>query len=286
MNRPHHRGHHGPAPPAGPYFDTWNAPQNNQTRAVPLTRLAGNRVGWKAALVVNSTSGILYVSIDRDHVPSSPAGADYVVPARSTSTIPLREGFGVALLWQGSPATNDLVSTVLSDDPARISAGLAPPATVTSDVISPGLIMQYGGSGVPAGGWLVCDGSAVSRTVYAALFAVCGTTFGAGDGSTTFNLPDLRGRSIVGTGTGAGLTNRALGATGGEENHLLSTAEMPTHQHDMMGNTTNPGVGDGHDGLSGNQGPDNAQGKTRPAGGGAVHNNMHPFLALPSYIKT
>src|SRR6185437_10587695 len=71
----------------------------------------------------------------------------------------------------------------------------------------------------------------VSRSQFAALFAVIGTAFGAGDGSTTFNLPDLQGRVPVGAGAGSGLTNRVLAAKGGEENHTLSVAEMPSHGH-------------------------------------------------------
>jgi microcystin-dependent protein len=86
-------------------------------------------------------------------------------------------------------------------------------------------------------GWLLCNGSAVSRTVYPALFAAIGVAYGAGDGSTTFGLPDLRGRAPVGSGQGAGLTNRALGAKGGEEIHALVIGEVPSHNH--TGQTTN-----------------------------------------------
>lgn len=77
----------------------------------------------------------------------------------------------------------------------------------TSDT---GTIYPFGGSTIPSG-TLPCDGSAVSRTTYANLFAVIGTTWGVGDGSTTFNVPDLRGRAIIGSGTGSGLTARTLG---------------------------------------------------------------------------
>ena len=75
-------------------------------------------------------------------------------------------------------------------------------------------------------GWLLCDGRAVSRTAYAALFAKIGTTYGAGDGSTTFNLPDPQGRALIGAGSGSGLTTRALGAKGGTE-----PSNMPSHNH-------------------------------------------------------
>lgn len=73
--------------------------------------------------------------------------------------------------------------------------------TPISVLIPAGATLQYAGASAPAG-WLLCSGQAISRTTYAGLFAAISTAFGAGDGSTTFNLPDLRGRSPVGVGTG------------------------------------------------------------------------------------
>ena len=98
----------------------------------------------------------------------------------------------------------------------------------------------------PDSGWLAMDGSLVSRSTYAALFAKISTTYGVGDGSTTFALPDIRGRSALGTGTGTGLTARTLGATGGEEAHSLSTTELPSHNHTI----TDAGHGHGYTGAS------------------------------------
>jgi microcystin-dependent protein len=89
---------------------------------------------------------------------------------------------------------------------------------------------MYAGSSVPSG-WLFCDGTPVSRTTYANLFAAIGVTFGAGDGSTTFNLPDTRSRMPIGAGTGTGLTNRALGTAGGGESKTINSANLPTHTH-------------------------------------------------------
>jgi len=94
----------------------------------------------------------------------------------------------------------------------------------------PGSIQLFAAS-TPPGGWLACDGSAVSRTTYARLFAAIGTTWGVGDGSTTFNLPDLRGRAPVGAGSGAGLTARTLADTGGAEDHTLSETNLAAHTH-------------------------------------------------------
>lgn len=90
-----------------------------------------------------------------------------------------------------------------------------------------GTVVPYAGSGAPADEWLLCDGSAVSRTDYARLFAVIGTTFGAGDGSTTFNLPDMRGRMPVGVGSHADVN--AVGDTDG----TALASRRPKHNHTL-----------------------------------------------------
>ena len=88
-----------------------------------------------------------------------------------------------------------------------------------------GIVMPFAGSVAPQG-YLLCDGSAVSRTDYADLFAAIGTTYGAGDESTTFNLPDLSGRVVLGVSQ-----SHALGTTGGEATHTLTEQELPAHSH-------------------------------------------------------
>lgn len=85
-------------------------------------------------------------------------------------------------------------------------------------------------------GWLLCDGRAINRTIYASLFSLIGISFGAGDGSTTFNIPDPRGRALGAIGQGSGLTNRILGASLGIENSFLTTNELPLHNHTFTGN--------------------------------------------------
>ena len=94
-------------------------------------------------------------------------------------------------------------------------------------VLAPGLVMPFAGQSTPAG-WLLCDGAAVSRTAYAALFAAIGTTYGQGDGRTTFNLPDLTGRFVQGSSTAGtvkapGLPN--VTARHGVMRHTWATAE-------------------------------------------------------------
>jgi len=103
-------------------------------------------------------------------------------------------------------------------------------------LIPAGSMTMFGGASVPTG-WLACDGSAISRTTYADLFAAIGTAWGVGDGSTTFNLPDMLGRAPIGVGTGSGLTARSLGDSVGAETHQLSEAEMASHNHGVSQGT-------------------------------------------------
>ena len=123
-------------------------------------------------------------------------------------------------------------STVLNNSQVS-SAGLVGPAGVDPAIV--GSIMQWACAGIPQS-WLMADGSAVSRTTYAQLYNVLGgaaSPWGQGDGATTFNLPDLRGRALIGAGQGGGLTSRVLAQTGGAEMHTLSVAEMPNHAHGL-----------------------------------------------------
>lgn len=90
-----------------------------------------------------------------------------------------------------------------------------------------GIVMPFAGSTAPQG-YLLCDGSAVDRTVYATLFAVIGTTYGAGDGSTTFNVPDISGRVVIGPSQ-----SHSLGSTGGSETVTLTESELPVHTHEV-----------------------------------------------------
>lgn len=163
-----------------------------------------------------------------------------------------------------------------------------------------GSIKAWPAAAAPAS-WMLCDGSALSRTLYPGLFAVLGTSWGAGDGSTTFNLPDMRGRFVLGAGLGAGLANRVLAALGGEEAHALNANENASHTHSATQPAHSHGVNIPQAGAatgaslfanySGGTAGGITSGTATPAitvgtsGAGLAHENMPPFLVITYIIK-
>lgn len=168
-------------------------------------------------------------------------------------------------------------------------------AVDTSSAISlpPGMIIPYAGPTEP-NGWLFCYGQNVSRTSYSSLFSVIGTTYGVGDGSTTFNLPDLRGRvPIAKDNMGGSSANRVvavaadtLGGSGGAETHTLAIGEIPSHDHRVVasGNVANSSLT--NQVSNGSGGGTWSAPQTGATGGSGSHNNMQPYLAINYLIKT
>jgi microcystin-dependent protein len=149
-----------------------------------------------------------------------------------------------------------------------------------------GEIKAFAGSAAPTG-TLLCDGSAVSRTTYSALFAVIGTNYGAGNGSTTFNLPNMKGKVPVGYNSAETEFN-VLGKTGGEKTHINTIAEMPNHTHEISTTVHSEegthdwefvvGTGAGTRALTLFKSITAAY-----TGGGGSHNNLQPYVAV-NYI--
>lgn len=152
-----------------------------------------------------------------------------------------------------------------------------------------GTILIYSGSSAPTG-WLICDGSAISRTDYADLFDVIGTTYGNGDGSTTFNIPNLKGKIPVGCNSND-TSFDTIGETGGEKTHTLTVNEMPSHKHNGMewlGNSQynmslNTGSLTTGYKINWAGGSDNNKIQTASEGGGQAHNNLQPYIVM-NYI--
>jgi len=103
-------------------------------------------------------------------------------------------------------------------------------ATGTGITMPPGMIAPFGMSGAPTG-WLICNGSAVSRTTYSALFSAIGTTWGSGNGSTTFNVPDFRGRFLRGRAAGSGTDPDRNSRSGGDNIASTQGHQYKSHYH-------------------------------------------------------
>lgn len=157
-----------------------------------------------------------------------------------------------------------------------------------------GQIRIFAGNFAPVG-WMFCEGQLLPISEYETLFNLIGTTYG-GDGISTFALPDLRGRVIVGPGQGGGLSNYTLGQQGGSETVTLTTNQIPQHSHAALADSL-PGSSDSPANLLPARYPDavpiyggNATGQTNTemvhaTGGGQPHNNVKPFLAIRYIIS-
>jgi microcystin-dependent protein len=167
---------------------------------------------------------------------------------------------------------------------------------MTANLAPPGVVLPYAGSAAPSS-WLLCDGSAVSRTTYADLFAAISTAFGTGDGSTTFNLPDMKGRIPAGkeatatrlTSGGSGVDGATLGAVGGTETHTLTAGQIPAHAHPINNGNSYylMRTSGGAVGLTGGTGlADTVSNTSNNTGGGSAHPNVQPTIVLNYIIKT
>ena len=162
-----------------------------------------------------------------------------------------------------------------------------------SDTLPIGFIGLSPSESIPYG-WLLCDGSEVSRTSYADLFKVIGVTYGAGNGSTTFNLPNLKGKIPVGLDSSDN-DFKSIGATGGEKTHTLTIEEMPSHGHELFSNSAvREESGNGfwnmpsaYEGVNYGQRVDiyKYNTGTNNTGGGQAHNIMQPYIVQNYIIK-
>lgn len=159
----------------------------------------------------------------------------------------------------------------------------------TSDTLPIGAVVSYTGLNAPTG-WLICDGQAISRTIYANLFTIIGTQYGVGDGDTTFNIPNLKGKVVVGL-DGNDTDFNTIGKTGGEKKHTLNVDEMPAHNHGI--NVFSPETGNTgrftYNPEWSNRSSDTEGikwiGTTETVGQTISHNNLQPYQVQNYIIK-
>ena len=304
------------------------------TSIATTSPITGGTITGTGTIGINasSTNTASYV-VQRDASGNFAAGTITASLTGTASTATsLAGGSGGSIPYQSAAGTTAMLANGSSGQLLQSNGGTAAPSWVTpaSSSIPTGSLFPYAGSSAPSG-YLLCDGSSVSSTNYLALHAVISNTYGGsaytGGSGLSFNLPDLRGRFPMGAGTGTGLnssgtgapsgssqTARTRGQWGGEETHLLTTSEMPSHSH--TGGTGSAGshyhtfgkpalsyvypngitsvsvpAGNYHrfsdsDGTNDTDTAANHTHSITAEGGGARHNTVPPFVVLNYIIKT
>jgi len=208
------------------------------------------------------------------------------------------------------------VTTAEIEDGAVTSDKIAALAVIRAKIelaeqIPVGVVHDYVGATAPTG-WLLCYGQAVSRATYSDLFTLVSTAFGVGDGATTFNLPDFRGRIGVGTDNMGGVdatrltSANTMGTAGGAETVTLTSGEVPAHTHTATTSSNgdhahtyvrqaDPGAGasgtggfgyiDSGNSTTGTTGAHTHTLTTTSSGSGGAHSNMQPFITINKIIK-
>jgi microcystin-dependent protein len=161
--------------------------------------------------IINQTSGAFTITVKQA------AGTGFALPATGPSIVVATSTTCIDAVGT-TPYTKTLLAATSVDAALSVLGNPAPT----------GVIVEYGGSAAPTG-WLLCDGTAINRTTYAKLFAVIGTTYGVGDNSTTFNVPDRRGR--FGTGANATFPRGTVGGTFTTGGTALTVGQLPSHTH-------------------------------------------------------
>jgi microcystin-dependent protein len=235
-------------------------------------------------------------------LPEATISANVQIPVLAAGQVWFGSANGVIAVTLEQPAdVSTLRSELANEQPITNGASLigyydevnSAPTTVaaqltylTGAVVAPfptGSIIDFGGTSAPAG-FLVCDGSAVSRATYDDLFAVIGTTWGIGNGSTTFNIPDFSGRVTAGSGGTLPPLANTVGSTGGSSTHTLTVDELTPHTHNAVQGSFITNFGSNNVYSSGTHGAVNATTETK--GNGAAFTIVQPTAIVLKIIKT
>lgn len=267
-----------------------------------ITRQYGD---WMFAVCINSTAATPH------YVPAG-GSATSILTKVSNTDYDIQWALPVSAPTANTVPIRDANGRMQAADPSA-AQDVASKNYVDAWKVPTGTVMPFAGSSAPTG-FYVADGSLKSRTTDAALFAVIGTTYGVGDGSTTFGIPNLLGKVVVAMDAAETEFN-TLGKTGGEKTHLLLSSEMPSHTHtatvtdpqhahgagtlfvtqstvaggnitnrvsniNTQGTTSNMAVGGSTDTSVTGITVANAN-----TGGGGAHNNLQPYISMPYIIK-
>jgi microcystin-dependent protein len=295
----------GPEGPIGPIGETGLVAQASEPGDTSTLWLDTDEDG--VGIPLGGTAGQVLAKVDSGAFNTE--WVDVYTPEQTDTAI----ATAVSNLVDSAPSVLDTLnelSAALNDDP-NFSTTVA---TALAALVPSGTVSQTARATAPTG-YLLCDGSAVSRTTYSSLFDAIGTAYGAGDNSTTFNIPNLKGRVPVGFDSSQTEFD-TLGETGGAKTHTLTVLEMPSHTHiqDSHNHSQNPhnhsqtigNIDDLNFTGGGGQNPpadgpnaftngsvtqnttatNNATTATNQnTGGGQAHNNLQPYVVLNYMIK-
>lgn len=266
--------------------------------------------GTSTAYTLTTNQGLAATPLDGQLIAFSPHianGASATLAADGGGAFPLQSNPGTAL-----PSASLLLgSPYFAKFSAGSSAWIMFSQYQTAVAVPLGGMLPYVGTTVPNSSFAFPFGQAISRTTFAPLFALTGTTFGIGDGVSTFNIPDLRGRGLFGldnmggsaanriTVAGGNFDGTVVGGTGGAQNHTLTTPEMPSHTHTDSGHTHqftygNNGVGPlalgaaggiAATGLSATATTQSSTANISSTGGGGAHTILSPAMVVPFILR-
>jgi microcystin-dependent protein len=291
---------------------------NDSARAM-MARLAEFRDDT-SGLLVSGGSSTAYTLTTNQGFASTPNDGQIIAfsPHTTSGVAPtLQCDAGTAYPIQSAPGTAIGAASLVQGTPYLFKFNASQAAYIALGFfgnafnIPVGGILSYLSTTVPNSNFALPYGQAVSRTTYAALFSLIGTTFGVGDGVTTFNLPDLRGRALFGldnmggsaanriTVAGGNFDGTVLGGTGGAQNHTLTTPELPAHSHGITdpGHThsisnigTNNSFGPGGATAYLASGTTNTNSATtgisvNNAGSGSAHTILPPAMVVPFILR-